>query len=103
MVKKVVGDYFDEIKLSKIAVADFSATWCGPCKMMAPVFHTVAEDMKDGVSFFNVDVDENPGLAASNKVFSVPTLILYKDGVETSRSVGAISKYDLIDFINKNK
>ena len=55
------------------------------------------------ISFFNVDVDENPGLAASNKVFSVPTLILYKDGVETSRSVGAISKYDLIDFINKNK
>ena len=70
--------------------------------MMAPVFHTVAEDMKDEVSFFNVDVDENPGLAASNKVFSVPTLILYKDGVEVSRSVGAISKYDLIDFINKN-
>ena len=100
MVKKVVGDNFDEIKSSKIAVADFSATWCGPCKMMAPVFHTVAEDMKDEV---NVDVDENPGLAASNKVFSVPTLILYKDGVETSRSVGAISKYDLIDFINKNK
>lgn len=103
MVKKVVGDNFDEIKSSKIAVSDFSATWCGPCKMMAPVFHTVAEDMKDEVSFFNVDVDENPGLAASNKVFSVPTLILYKDGVETSRSVGAISKYDLIDFINKNK
>ena len=51
MVKKVVGDNFDEIKSSKIAVADFSATWCGPCKMMAPVFHTVAEDMKDGVSF----------------------------------------------------
>ena len=103
MVKKVVGDNFDEIKSSKIAVVDFWATWCGPCKMMAPVFHTVAEDMKDEVSFFNVDVDENPGLAASNKVFSVPTLILYKDGVEVSRSVGAISKYDLIDFINKNK
>ena len=102
MVKKVIGDNFYEIKSSKIAVADFSATWCGPCKMMAPVFHTVAEDMKDEVSFFNVDVDENPGLAASNKVFSVPTLILYKDGVEISRSVGAISKYDLIDFINKN-
>ena len=54
MVKKVVGDNFDEIKSSKIAVADFSATWCGPCKMMAPVFHTVAEDMKDAISFFNV-------------------------------------------------
>ncbi len=103
MVKNVIGDNFDEIKACKIAVADFSATWCGPCKMMAPVFHAVAEDMKDEVSFFSVDVDENSGLAASNKVFSVPTLILYKDGVEVSRSVGAISKYDLIDFIDKNK
>lgn len=103
MVKNVIGDNFDEIKACKIAVVDFSATWCGPCKMMAPVFHAVAEDMKDEVSFFSVDVDENSGLAASNKVFSVPTLILYKDGVEVSRSVGAISKYDLIDFIEKNK
>lgn len=103
MVKKVIGDNFDEIKSSKIAVADFSATWCGPCKMMAPVFHAVEEDMKEDVSFFNVDVDENPGLAASNKVYSVPTLILYKDGVEVSRSIGAISRYDLVDFIEKNK
>lgn len=103
MVKKVIGDNFDEIKSSKIAVADFSATWCGPCKMMAPVFHDVEEDMKEDVSFFSVDVDENPGLAASNKVYSVPTLILYKDGVEVSRSIGAISRYDLVDFIEKNK
>ena len=50
-----------------------------------------------------MDVDENPGLAAANKVFSVPTLILYKNGVEASRSVGAISKYDLLDFIEKIK
>ena len=48
-------------------------------------------------------MDENPGLAAANKVFSVPTLILYKDGVEASRSVGAISRSDLLDFIEKNK
>ena len=71
MVKKVVGDNFDEIKSSKIAVADFSATWCGPCKMMAPVFHTVAEGMKDEVSFFNVDVDENPETAQKFGIMSI--------------------------------
>lgn len=103
MVKTVKEDRFDDIKESKIAVADFSATWCGPCKMMAPVFHAVADDMGDEVDFYSVDVDENPGLAAANKVFSVPTLILYKDGVEASRSVGAISRSDLLDFIEKNK
>lgn len=103
MVKTVKEDRFDDIKESKVAVADFSATWCGPCKMMAPVFHAVADEMGDEVDFYSVDVDENPGLAAANKVFSVPTLILYKDGVEASRSVGAISRSDLLDFIEKNK
>lgn len=103
MVKTVKEDRFDDIKESKVAVADFSATWCGPCKMMAPVFHAVADEMVDEVDFYSVDVDENPGLAAANKVFSVPTLILYKDGVEASRSVGAISRSDLLDFIEKNK
>ena len=103
MVKTVEGDNFEDIKACGVAVADFSATWCGPCKMMAPVFHTVADELNGEVDFFSVDVDENPGLAAANKVFSVPTLILYKNGVETSRSVGAISKYDLLDFIEKIK
>lgn len=103
MVKTVKEDRFDDIKESNVAVADFSATWCGPCKMMAPVFHAVADEMGDEVDFYSVDVDENPGLAAANKVFSVPTLILYKDGVEASRSVGAISRSDLLDFIEKNK
>lgn len=103
MVKTVKEDRFDDIKESKVAVADFSASWCGPCKMMAPVFHAVADEMGDKVDFYSVDVDENPGLAAANKVFSVPTLILYKDGVEASRSVGAISRSDLLDFIEKNK
>ena len=103
MVKTVKEDRFDDIKESKVAVADFSATWCGPCKMMAPIFHAVADEMGDEVDFYSVDVDENPGLAAANKVFSVPTLILYKNGVEASRSVGAISRSDLLDFIEKNK
>lgn len=103
MVKTVKDDKFEDIKACGVAVADFSATWCGPCKMMAPVFHTVADELNSEVDFFSVDVDENPGLAAANKVFSVPTLILYKNGVEASRSVGAISKYDLLDFIEKNK
>lgn len=103
MVKTVKEDRFDDIKESKVAVADFSASWCGPCKMMAPVFHAVADEMGGKVDFYSVDVDENPGLAAANNVFSVPTLILYKDGVEASRSVGAISRSDLLDFIEKNK
>ena len=98
------ANFEQEVLQSEIPVlVDFYAEWCGPCKMMAPVFHTVADELNGEVDFFSVDVDENPGLAAANKVFSVPTLILYKNGVEASRSVGAISKYDLLDFIEKIK
>ena len=51
MVKTVKEDRFDDIKESNVAVADFSAAWCGPCKMMAPVFHAVADEMGDKVDF----------------------------------------------------
>ena len=104
-VINLTTENFEEevLKSEKPFLLDFWATWCGPCKMMAPVFHTVADELNGEVDFFSVDVDENPGLAAANKVFSVPTLILYKNGVEASRSVGAISKYDLLDFIEKIK
>ena len=54
MVKTVKGDNFEDIKACGVAVADFSATWCGPCKMMAPVFHTVADELNGEVDFFSV-------------------------------------------------
>jgi len=60
MIKKISQNEFNEVLNSKAAVVDFSATWCGHCKRLAPVLEEVAEDMKESVNFFNVDVDEAP-------------------------------------------
>ena len=103
MMKQIKNNDFSEVKNSAYAVVDFSASWCGPCKMMAPAFHAVAEEKSDVADFFGADVDDNQDLAMSNKVFSVPTLIIYKAGVEVARSVGAISKTDLINFVESHK
>lgn len=102
MVKKIENNNADEMKGCKLAVVDYSASWCGPCKMMAPVFHMVAEEMEGKAEFFSADVDDNSSLAAENKIFSVPTVIVYKNGVETDRSVGAIGKTELRDIVEKH-
>ena len=89
MVKKVNAEQFEnEAKKSKVAVVDFSATWCGPCKMLAPVLEKVSTALGDRVDFFNVDVDEAPELAGTYRVQSVPCLILMKNGELVDQSIG---------------
>jgi thioredoxin 1 len=99
MVKTIKDNNLDEVKASKLAVVDYSASWCGPCKMMAPIVEQVSEELKDKVDFFGADVDENHELAVSNRIFSVPTLVVYKNGEAVAQSVGAISKSDLEKLI----
>ena len=71
MVKKIDAGQFElEAKNSEVAVVDFSATWCGPCKMLAPVLETVSEKLGDKVDFYNVDVDDAPELAGEYRVNS---------------------------------
>ena len=87
------------IAANPLAVVDFYATWCGPCKMLAPILDAVAEET-DGVAFFRVDVDQAPDLARRFGVMSIPTLVYLKDGKELSRSVGVLRKPDLIAKID---
>ncbi|WP_461879240.1 thioredoxin [Fusicatenibacter sp.] len=85
-----------------VAVVDFFATWCGPCKMLAPVIEEAAEDMPE-IQFYKVDVDEAPELARSFKVMSVPTLAFFKNGELVKKNVGAISYEELEELINSVK
>ena len=89
MVKKIDAQQFElEAKKSAVAVVDFSATWCGPCKMLAPVMETVSEKLAGKVDFYNVDVDDAPELAGEYRVNSVPCLVMMKNGEFVDQSIG---------------
>ena len=89
MVKKINAEKFElEAKKSAVAVVDFSASWCGPCRMLAPVLEAVSEKLGDKVDFYNIDVDEAPELAAVYRVNSVPCLVLMKNGNFADQSIG---------------
>lgn len=79
---------FDEAIASGTTLVDFWATWCGPCRMQAPILDAFESEMGTVVKVGKVDVDEQPDIAARYNVFSIPTLIAFKDGAEIARNVG---------------
>ncbi len=101
MVKKISQAEFEQVKQEELAVIDFSAEWCGPCKMLAPVLEEVSEEL-EGVSFYNVDVDQNMDLAQQFRIVSIPALVVLKKGEKADMSVGFLPKKELVDFIQKS-
>ena len=103
MGKKISGaEFAAEAMKAPVAVVDFNATWCGPCRMLAPVLEDISEQYAGKVSFFSVDVDEAPGLAMQYRVNSVPCLVLLKNGEFTDQSVGFRPEPQLTAWINSN-
>jgi thioredoxin 2 len=76
-------------------LVDFYADWCGPCKMMAPIFEKTASERTGGVLFAKVDTDANPRVAQRFGIASIPTLIAFRGGRETTRRMGAMAKSQL--------
>lgn len=81
-------------------LVDFFATWCGPCKMMAPVLDEVALEKQGKAAVYKVDVDQEPELAQRFGVMSVPTLIVFKGGSIAHQYVGVQSKQVLVDALS---
>jgi len=85
-----------------IKILDFWAEWCYPCKIMDPVLEEVEKELKDRVVIEKINVDENPGKATEFGVMSIPTYIITKDNQEVDRMIGATSKENFSNFINKH-
>lgn len=79
---------FENIISKGTVLVDFFATWCGPCKMLAPVLEELAEEYKEKITILKIDVDEFSPIASKFSVFSIPTLILFKDGEIVKKTVG---------------
>jgi thioredoxin 1 len=91
-IKVLTGDTYADAVGSGAVVVDFYADWCGPCKMMAPVFAEVAGEYGDRVTFAKLNIDENREIAMANQVMSIPTLIFLKGGEVKDRVTGAVDK-----------
>ncbi len=85
-----------------LVLVDFWATWCGPCKMIAPVLEEMDAEMSDKVKIVKVDVDENQATASEFGIMSIPTLVLFKDGKPVDKAVGFQPKEALVQFVEKN-
>ncbi len=90
------------LESTKPVLVDFFATWCGPCRMIAPILEEISEDYEDKLTVVKLDVDEASAIASEYGVMSIPTLILFRDGKILSKTVGALGGEELADWIDEN-
>lgn len=99
----VVGSQFQKevLEASTPVLVDFWASWCGPCRMVAPVLEEVANDYGEKLKVVKVNVDENPDISSQYGVMSIPTMIVFKDGEPVETIVGFRKKEELSSIIDQ--
>ena len=96
-------DFENNIKNEDVSVIQFSAEWCGPCKVLKPVMDKLSDEFKDKANFYYADIEDggiNTGSAAG--IRGVPTVIIYKKGIEVDRKVGGVPEGHMKEFLDKN-
>ncbi|GGW30558.1 thioredoxin [Arenibacter certesii] len=93
------SSFNDIINSETPVLIDFFATWCGPCKMLAPILESVKKELGDAVKIIKIDVDTNAPLAAQYQVRGVPTMILFKNGKQLWRESGVLQQAEIVSVI----
>ena len=89
------------IRSDKLAVVDFSAEWCGPCRMVSPIIHELADEYAGRIVTGEVNVDENPQITMQYKVKNIPTVLFIKNGEVVDKQVGAVPKSTYKNLVEK--
>ena len=96
-------DFENKVKKEEVSVIQFSAAWCGPCKVLKPVMDKLSNEFKDKANFYYADIEDggiNTGSAAG--IRGVPTVIIYKKGIEVDRKVGGVPESHMREFLDNN-
>ena len=98
--KKITGEEFEQFITNGVALIDFWATWCGPCRMLGPIIDQVADEIGGKAVVGKVDIDENNDLAAEYGIRTVPTILIFKNGKMEKQFTGVQDKTKLVNAIN---
>ena len=98
-VMHLTKDNFDSVTSSGLVIVDFWAEWCGPCRMQGPILDQLEEEIGSKVKVCKLNVDDHPDIAQRFGVFSIPTIIAFRDGDQISKAVGVQSKEQLIAML----
>lgn len=96
-----MANFFEIIKSDIPVLIDFSAEWCGPCKMMPPILKKVKDALGDRVKILKIDVDKNQAIAQKLQIRNVPTIAIYKNGSQVYRQAGVIQAEQLIQLVKE--
>nr|WGH13036.1 Thioredoxin [Echinothamnion sp.] len=102
IIQVVDSDFNSEvIKSSKIVLVDFGAPWCGPCRMIAPIINEISKEYENVIKVVKINTDSNASIAAEYNIRSIPTLMIFKNGIKVDTVIGAVPRSTLLNTLNK--